>query len=240
MGFNIKVFTSSTSWTAPAGVTKIFAIGYGGGGPGGPGGTGTGTSTGFSGGGGGGAQLLNNFATVVPNISYTITIGGSGGATTFGSAINFCGAQGALGQFNCNAGGSNSSQIPSYPPWNFGPFSGGNYGPTWVSIGQGNTVRPYTTPTDVISTNYTTSIYGTSYGTSGTNSGNYNGGAGGAGGPGGAGANGGNGNASGPGSAGSSAAANSGAGGGGGGTGNGTGGSGGSGGSGKLTIMWWD
>lgn len=84
-GIAIKTFTSSGSWTAPAGITLIQLIGWGGGAGGGAGaGGGTGTNAQSAGGtGGGGALKVIQWVTVVPGTSYTITIGagGTGGAS---------------------------------------------------------------------------------------------------------------------------------------------------------------
>lgn len=73
-----QLFTSSGTFTAPAGITRVFitAVGAGGGGGGG-----TATNKG-GGGGGGGQQIINYPYTVVPGNNYTVTInaGGTGGA----------------------------------------------------------------------------------------------------------------------------------------------------------------
>ncbi len=73
-------FTSSGTWTCPAGVTSIKVEAYGGGGGGGRG-------EGFSGdngggGGGGGAYTVINTVTVSPATNYNITIGNGGAGGT--------------------------------------------------------------------------------------------------------------------------------------------------------------
>ena len=69
-----KYFTTTTTWTAPAGVTEVLCIATGGGGAGGFGGA----NINFGGGGGGGSVQKSQYITVVPNTSYTITIGAGG------------------------------------------------------------------------------------------------------------------------------------------------------------------
>lgn len=99
-----QLFTSSGSWTAPTGVTRVEAIVVG---PGGGGG-GYNTSTAFPGSNGGsGGVAIGNYA-VTPGTSYTVTIGaggaaggnnanGSGGGTTsFGSFASATGGGGGL------------------------------------------------------------------------------------------------------------------------------------------------
>lgn len=66
-------FTSSDTWTAPAGVTDIEVESWGGGGAGG------GSSFSQTGsGGGGGAYSKTNSITVTPSSSYTVTVGTGG------------------------------------------------------------------------------------------------------------------------------------------------------------------
>jgi len=86
MSLHEKIFTSSGTWTCPAGVKRVTLIGCGGGGGGGGGYEITnGTNVWASGGsGGGGAMLRQVEVSVIPNSGYTITIGagGTGGAAT--------------------------------------------------------------------------------------------------------------------------------------------------------------
>ncbi|MEO7483040.1 MAG: hypothetical protein ABIT81_04725 [Ferruginibacter sp.] len=67
-------FTTSGTWTCPAGVTSISVECWGGGGAGG----GSTTNTTAGGGGGGGAYNKNLTVAVVPNTVYTITVGAGG------------------------------------------------------------------------------------------------------------------------------------------------------------------
>lgn len=84
---NFTVFTTSGTWTCPAGVNQIILFIRAGGGGGGGGRSG-GTAAG--GGGGGGAVLLTVPAAVTPGTVYTITVGAGG----VGGAVNSAGAQG--------------------------------------------------------------------------------------------------------------------------------------------------
>jgi hypothetical protein len=72
-------FTTSTTWTCPAGVTSISVDAYGAGGGGGYGG---GANKDGGGGGGGGAFNRNTSIAVNPGTTYTITIGLAGAAGT--------------------------------------------------------------------------------------------------------------------------------------------------------------
>lgn len=104
-----KLFTSSGSWTCPAGITAVFAIGAGAGGGGCGGGSGGGSGAGSGGAGGGGALQQIFYVPVVPGTTYTITIGAGGAGGTAGSS-GFSGAAttfGSLAQFmGASAGGS--------------------------------------------------------------------------------------------------------------------------------------
>jgi len=100
-------FGSNGSWTAPAGVTRVFLIGQGAGGGGSGGCIGTVASIAH---GGNGTSPIMVQVSVVPNTTYSITIGTggtgglgnrtsstqngtTGGNTTFGSLYTFLGGQ---------------------------------------------------------------------------------------------------------------------------------------------------
>ncbi len=79
-------FTSSGSWTCPAGVTRVFLLGQGGGQGGG--GAATSTSSNSAGAGGVGTSPYMVQFPVVPNTTYTVTIG-TGGAGALGTVGSF-------------------------------------------------------------------------------------------------------------------------------------------------------
>ena len=76
----IQIFTSSGTFTAPTGVTKVYISMCGGGGGG------TSNNNGNHGGGAGGGYLLNYPFTVTPGNGYTVTIGAGGAAGNPASA----------------------------------------------------------------------------------------------------------------------------------------------------------
>jgi hypothetical protein len=96
---NQQVFYSSSTWTAPTGVTKAVITAVGGGGSGATGGC----CAGSSGGDGGYIQAI---VTVVPGTAYTVTVGvgqnkgvgngTAGGTTSFGSLVTATGGAGGL------------------------------------------------------------------------------------------------------------------------------------------------
>jgi len=239
-----KVFTSSGSWTAPAGVTNVLLIGYGGG----AGGLGGRSSTGagaFEGGGGGiGCAMQIVFIEVIPNTAYSIIIGAGGiggvGGTGLFDTTNTSGGDtlfGGLVAFRGGRTGLTQRQSPN----SYGVFdlpSSPNFTPRFRASAVGASVNSDNGSDGFRGSVGLSAIRGTAALAS-TTGGNGGGGCAGGGGIGGAGGNGGaTGN---PGSAGASAAANTGAGGGGGGgagSGTASGGGGGAGGSGKLTIIW--
>ena len=69
-----ETFTTSTTWTAPTGVTSVTAEVWGGGGGGG----GQNLASDGGGGGGGGAYSIKAGIVVVPATGYTVTVGGAG------------------------------------------------------------------------------------------------------------------------------------------------------------------
>lgn len=100
-----QTFTSTTTWTAPAGVTTVNGLVIAGGGSGGGGTPGGGYWYAGGGGGGGGATALSNQA-VTSGTTYTITVGGSGSASSISSvATSNAGATGGSATTNGNGAG---------------------------------------------------------------------------------------------------------------------------------------
>lgn len=210
--FVMQMFTSSNTWTAPAGVTNVILIGCGGGSGGRGGNSTTGLIWGF---GGKGTVPTMKVVSVTPNTTYTVTVGGggiggtapgygtNGGNSLFGSLATFAGAVGSDPFYDLSAPVSLGSGDPANivaPP---------SHGWTDLSGSDGVYDYPY--------------LAGVGGGCGYT-------------GPGG---DGGNGNASGLGSNGASASGtNYGAGGGGGGNGSAGGGNGGNGAGGFVQVIW--
>lgn len=97
-----QTFTSSGTWTCPTGIYKVQLTMFGGGGRGGAGSTySSGGTTFYSGGGGGGSSAVvwNYRVNVVPGTVYTVTVG----ATTVASSF------GALASVNPGVTGNNAS-----------------------------------------------------------------------------------------------------------------------------------
>jgi hypothetical protein len=235
-------FTSSTTWTAPSGVSQILISGCGGGGGGGGG------QSGYGGGGGGGAVPGFFTIPVTANDTYTVYIG-SGGA---GGAVYTQGSAGGATQLT--DGGSNVYV-------NFPGASGGGGGAVAGPIGGlpftlrgGNVVITYANYATILPSTAGQGGNGLANGADapsvqasgaasqgglpGTVGSGYGGGGGGGCGPYGPGASGGNGGPT-P-TVGGSAGANTGAGGGGGGSVySGANEVGGEGGSGIMTIQYW-
>ena len=121
----LAVFTSSSTWTAPTGVTQVRATVIGGGGAGG-GVASNGGADGVGGGGGAGGVGAAS-VTVVPGTTYTVTVGaggtgvsggngGSGGTSSIGSLVSATGGSGAIGNVSSGtaaggAGGTSAATI---------------------------------------------------------------------------------------------------------------------------------
>ena len=107
-------FTTSGTWSAPAGVTSVTVKAWGGGGAGGPGNT----KNAGGGGGGGGGEFRQATVTVNPGSSYSVVVGaggtsstgangGSGSPSTFNSTNVV--ANGGLGGVTGSGGGTGGS-----------------------------------------------------------------------------------------------------------------------------------
>ena len=103
-------FTTTSNWTAPAGLTSIDALVVAGGGAGGVGYGGTW----YSGGGGGGGGVSAGTYTVSPGTQYTVTIGGPSSPSSIGSVVSANGGSGGGGSPGNRSG--------------YGGASGGNSG----------------------------------------------------------------------------------------------------------------
>lgn len=135
-GRNFQVFSNSGSWVAPANITAVEVMAWGGGGAGGAGGGG-------AGGGGAGGGFWWGITAITPGTSYPITIGaggmnispaGNGGTTSFGSLISVTGGTGGP------EGAANTAVQGSTGAGNgFGPGSGvgitGAYGGNGIYVG---------------------------------------------------------------------------------------------------------
>ena len=86
-----QVFTSSGTFTVPAGITavKVTVIGGGGGG--------LTTTTGAGGGGGGGGVAIRYVTGLTPSGTVSVTVGGGGGASTAGGTSSFGSSASATG-----------------------------------------------------------------------------------------------------------------------------------------------
>lgn len=115
---NLKtvIYTSSTTWTVPNGVTNVFVLVAGAGGGGGS----YNASAGTFGSSGGTGGMAVGFYTVTPSSNITITVGaggagnnsgtgGAGGSSSFGA---FCSATGGTGGIaNSGGGGSDGTGV---------------------------------------------------------------------------------------------------------------------------------
>ena len=117
----VQGFSGSTVWTCPAGVTSVKAECWGGGG------TGGGTDGQNGGGGGGGGEYAAEPAlAVTAGHTYTVSVGGPGGTTTFaGDSVTVTATAGKNGSgATPGAGGSGSGNTTHY---NGGAGGAGDY-----------------------------------------------------------------------------------------------------------------
>ena len=104
---NYQLFTSSTTFTVPTGITKLAVYMVGGGGGGGSGRCNiTAANNGGGGGGAGGVIGFDPFYTVTPADVLTVTVGGGGGGTSGTITENYAGGAATNGG---GGGGGNAS-----------------------------------------------------------------------------------------------------------------------------------
>jgi hypothetical protein len=116
------IITTTQSWTAPTGVTRIELLLVAGGGGGG----GCANTASHGGGGGGGGGVLQDILAVTPGTSYTVTIGAGGAAGSGASGFGGNGANSSFGSLRICYGGLGG--------WS----SNGTYPTTGATIGSGS------------------------------------------------------------------------------------------------------
>ena len=130
----VTSFTSSSTWTAPTGVTSVDYLIVGGGGGGANGYDNAG------GGGGGGGMVITGTTTVVPGNTYTVTVG-NGGAGGANARTNNAGSDGQSSSFDTivalggggglgsrTVGNAGAAQVGSTTAATGGGGSGGGFG----------------------------------------------------------------------------------------------------------------
>lgn len=146
-----QVFTSSGTFTVPAGVRTIDIFCVGGGGGGNSGGAGKSTSSGGGGGGSGYTTTVKSYS-VTPGSTFAVTIGAGGSSGLGGSATSFgsvCTANGGTSGYYKNGGsgggGGSYGNSGSYMYGGAGGSDGGNGGSSSFAggSGQGITTRAF-------------------------------------------------------------------------------------------------
>ena len=146
--YQYALYTSGTStWTCPAGVSRVKATIFGGGGGGGQN---------SSGGFGGKSQA---YVTTVPGTVYTITIGaggmgigalgGTGGTTSFGNLLSATGGIGGVGDFEAPSGNNGTASINQFGSGFYVVFSPFKYTVVNAQVA-GTSPQVWTSSTDVV------------------------------------------------------------------------------------------
>lgn len=165
---NTATFSSSTTWTAPPGITSVVAECWGAGG----GGSGFNGSTGGAGGGGG--EYASGSVAVTPGNTYTVTVGTSsaganGGNSTFvgdasATVIAHGGSKGATNGATGGAGGTGSTNTTHYNGGAGAAGSGGPGGSGGTSTGTSSQTftasGTWTAPSDLSGSTVTVYMWG--------------------------------------------------------------------------------
>ena len=141
---NVQVFTSSGTFTVPAGITRAKVTVVGGGGSG---------ASGVGGGGGGGGTAIEIVTGLTPGGTVTVTVGGVAGTSSFGaycsatggatvaSIVGGAGGVGSGGDINLSGsgggGGGTGSGFSVYGVGGSSSFGGGGYGGVNTAGGNG-------------------------------------------------------------------------------------------------------
>jgi len=147
IGVRGQVFTSTGTFTVPAGVSavKVTVIGGGGGG----GGTPSSSGTGHTGGGGGGGVSIGYVTGLTPNGTVSITVGAggaggtgnttgaTGGTSSFGAYCSATGGAGGAGAGSGGYGGGGAGGTGSGGSINISGFPGSAANSTYVCSGGG-------------------------------------------------------------------------------------------------------
>lgn len=110
------IFTTSSTWVCPSGVTSALIECWGGGGCGATGNlTFNPTPRGYAGPGGGGGQYVRKVITVIPGNSYTVTVGDGGQPANAGASIGLSGSSSWFGSPSTvrASGGGGGGSTPS-------------------------------------------------------------------------------------------------------------------------------
>lgn len=109
---NRAIYSSSGSWTVPAGVTKVYVQLWGGGG----GGSGGNTVGQIHGNGGGGGAYASEYISVTPGASMSVTVGtgGSGGTGGASPLAGSAGGSSTFGGVSAGAGAGAGAVTASY------------------------------------------------------------------------------------------------------------------------------
>lgn len=141
---NVQVFTSSGTFTVPAGITRAKVTVVGGGGSG---------ASGVGGGGGGGGTAIEIVTGLTPGGTVTVTVGGVAGTSSFGaycsatggatvtSIVGGAGGVGSGGDINLSGsgggGGGTGSGFSVYGVGGSSSLGGGGYGGVNTAGGNG-------------------------------------------------------------------------------------------------------